>query len=84
MILMFSDICAATQQILRKNMHKNSIVHVFWICLVLCTGPSLCINDIEYERIYEDSYDNEISLDQQEGEFYFFLFFFSLFCSLLV
>lgn len=58
-------------------MHKNSIMHVFWIFLVLCTGPLLCINDIEYERIYEDSYDNEIPLDQQEGEFYFFLFFFS-------
>lgn len=51
-------------------------MHVFWICLVLYTGSSFCINDIEYERIYEDSYDNEIPLDQQEGEFYFFVFFF--------
>lgn len=49
-------------------MHKNSIMHLLWIWLVLCVGSSLCVNEVEYVMNYEDSYDNEISQDQPEGE----------------
>lgn len=48
-------------------------MHVFRIWRVLCVlgfvGASLCVNEIEYEGNYADHYDNEISQDQQEGEF---------------
>ncbi|XP_071768503.2 pentraxin-related protein PTX3-like [Centroberyx gerrardi] len=44
---------------------------VFGVWRVLCAlcyvGASLCVNGVEYEVNYADSYDNEISQDQQEG-----------------
>ena len=52
-------------------------MHVFGIWRVLCVlglvGASLCGNEVEYEGNYADSYDNEISQDQQGGEFCLFI-----------
>ena len=50
------------------------------LCVLGFASASLCVNEIEYEGNYADIYDNEISQDQQEGEFCLFC----LFCSLLV
>lgn len=50
------------------------------LCVLGFVSASLCVNEIEYEGNYADIYDNEISQDQQEGEFCLFC----LFCSLLV
>uniref|UniRef100_UPI0037E76C07 pentraxin-related protein PTX3-like n=1 Tax=Semicossyphus pulcher TaxID=241346 RepID=UPI0037E76C07 len=47
-------------------------MRVFRIWRVLCVlgfiCASRCVNEVEYEGNYADSYDNEISQDQQEGE----------------
>lgn len=43
------------------------------MCALVSAGPSLCVNEAEYEENYGDSYDNEISEDQQEGEFCLFV-----------
>lgn len=55
-------------------------MHVFRIWRVLCVlgfvGASLCVNEVEYEGNYADDYDNEISQDQQGGEFCSFIFLF--------
>lgn len=39
------------------------------LCVLGLVGASLCVNEVEYEGNYADNYDNEISQDQQEGEF---------------
>lgn len=53
-------------------------MHAFRIWRALCVlgfaVVSLCVNEVEYDRNYADSYDNEISQDQQEGEFCLFVF----------
>ncbi|XP_072221580.1 pentraxin-related protein PTX3-like [Leuresthes tenuis] len=55
-----------------NNSHPSSIMHAFRIWRVLCVlgtvGSALCANEVQYEGNYADSYDNEISQDQQEGE----------------
>ncbi|GAA6213294.1 uncharacterized protein LOC108874988 [Lates japonicus] len=38
------------------------------LCVLGFAVASLCVNDVEYDRNYADSYDNEISQDQQGGE----------------
>ncbi|XP_034091049.1 uncharacterized protein LOC117558770 [Gymnodraco acuticeps] len=47
-------------------------MHVFGMWRVLCVlgfiGASLCVNEVEFEGNFAESYDNEISQDQQEGE----------------
>lgn len=49
------------------------VFRVWRVLCVLCyVGASLCVNRVEYEMNYADSYDNEISQDQQEGEFLLF------------
>lgn len=61
-------------------------MHVFGIWRLLYVlgfmGASLCVNEVEDEGNYADNYDNEISQDQQEGEFCLFVL--CLFCSQLV
>lgn len=48
-------------------------MHVFGMWRVLCVlgfiGASLCVNEVEFEGNFAESYDNEISQDKQEGEF---------------
>lgn len=39
------------------------------LCLIGFVVTSLCASEIEYEGNYADIYDNEISQDEQEGEF---------------
>lgn len=61
-------------------MRAFRIWQVLW--LLGMPGSSLCVND--YEGNYVDSFDNEVSQDQQEGEFCLYvlltlLFFYSLF-----
>ena len=55
-------------------------MNVFKIWHVLCVlgfvVASLCVNEID-EGNYADNYDNEISEDQQEGEFCFIISFVS-------
>lgn len=62
-------------------------MHVFRIWRVLCVlgfvGASLCVNEIEYEGNYADNYDNEISQDQQGGEFCLFVLLSLLFLTCL-
>lgn len=45
------------------------IMHVFMLlCVLGFLGATVCVNQVEYEENYADSYDNEISQDQQMGE----------------
>lgn len=50
-------------------------MHVFKVWGVLCVlsaaGSSLCVTEIEDDDSFAGSYGNEISLDQQQGEFCF-------------
>lgn len=53
------------------------------LCVLSLVCASWCGNEAEYEGNYADSYDNQISQDQQEGELclcmpLFFFFFFGL------
>lgn len=41
------------------------------LCVLGLLGASLCMNELEYDGNYTDNYDNEMSQDQQGGEFYF-------------
>lgn len=43
------------------------------LCVLGFVSASLCVNEVEYEGNYADNYDNEISQDQQEGEFCLFV-----------
>lgn len=47
------------------------------LCVLGFVGASLCMNDFEYEGNYAENYDNEISQDQQEGEFCLFILLFA-------
>lgn len=48
------------------------------LCVLSLVCASSCGNEAEYEGNYADSYDNEISQDQQEGELCLYMpFFFS-------
>lgn len=52
-------------------------MHVAKIWRVLCVlgfmGTSLCVNEAEYEGNYAEDYYNEISQNQQGGEFGLFI-----------
>lgn len=52
-------------------MHVIRVWHVLYLFGFVVA--SLCVNEIEYEGNYADIYDNEISQDQQEGEFCLFI-----------
>lgn len=54
-------------------MHVLRIWHVLY--LLGFVVASLCANEIEYVGDYANNYDNEISQDQQEGEFCLFVSF---------
>lgn len=44
-------------------------MHVYMILYLLgCLRASMCVNQVEYEDDYADNYYNEISQDQQGGE----------------
>ncbi len=53
------------------------------LCVLGFVGASLCVNEIEYEGNYADNYGNEISQDQQEGEFCLFVLLSLLFLTCL-
>lgn len=48
------------------------------LCVLGFMGASLCVNEVEYEGNYVDNYDNEISQDQQGGEFWLFILLYSV------
>lgn len=53
-------------------------MHVFMVlCVLGFLGASTCVNEVEYADNYADSYDNEISQDQQMGECPLFILLFN-------